>query len=477
MKMKVIILMIASALINFCSYSQITFEKTYGGTGSDVGYDVENTIDGGFIISGFTYSYGAGANDCYMVKTNNNGIFQWQKTYGGVSAEFGISVLQNSKGQYIIAGTTISYGNGTNDYYVIKTKSNGDTIWTKTYGDWLLESPRKMVATKDSGYAIIGRTESYGIGSSSVYFVKIDSVGNQQFYQAYGGSGLNWGMSIQQTTDGGYIIAGKTTSFNAQGQDFYLIKTNVNGDTTWTKYWGGTGDDWLNDIQQTADGGYLISGTYNYVGTTGDTYIAKTDGNGTVQWSKTYGSLGDDFINHEIISTTGGYVFVGATTSHGAGNYDLYLLKTDVNGDTLWTKTYGGTGVDAGHSLKQTPDGGYVIVGQTSSKGSGSNDVYLIKTNSSGKVTGINEFALGSQTSTMVYPNPFKEKTKIIIDKNVSVGPYTVTLYDVLGNAQDVKYNQTNEIIIEKGNTQNGIYFYKITDEKNIIGSGRLVIE
>lgn len=477
MKTKITLFINVLLLVNILVRAQTTFEKTYGGTASDVGYDVANTKDGGFIITGSTYSYGSGSNDCYIVKTNNAGIFQWQKTYGGVSAEFGISVLQNAKGQYIIAGTTLSYGQGTNDYYVIKTNSIGDTLWTKTYGDWLLDSPRKMVSTKDSGYAIIGRTESYGIGSSSVYFVKIDSVGNQQFYQAYGGSGLNWGMSIQQTVDGGYIIAGKTTSFNAQGQDFYLIKTDINGDTTWTKYWGGSGDDWLNDIQQTVDGGYLLSGTYNYIGTTGDAYIAKTDVNGTIQWSKTYGATGDDFINHEIISSTGGYVFVGATTSYGSGNYDLYLLKTDANGDTLWTKKYGGTGVDAGHSLKQTPDGGYVIVGQTNSKGNGSNDVYLIKTNSSGKVTGLNEFVFNTQNPPLVYPNPFKEKTKIIIDSKNTAVPYTLTLYDVLGEVLGIKSSQTNEIIIERDNLPNGVYFYKITDEQNIIGCGKLITE
>jgi len=477
MKTKINLLLTFLCLLSFCISAQTTFEKTYGGIDSDVGYDVSITNDGGFIITGFTYSFGSGLNDCYLVKTDNEGNFQWQKTYGGVSAEFGISILQNINGDYIIGGTTTSLGAGSNDYYVIKTDNNGDTIWTKTYGGWLLDSPRKIIATNDNGYAIIGRTQSFGSGTSSVYFVKIDSAGTEQFSKTYGGSGLNWGMCIQQTSDGGYVIVGKTTSFSAQGQDVYLIKTNSSGDTTWTKYFGSVSDDWANYVVQTSDNGYLITGTYNYNNGSGDVYITKTDVSGNLLWSKTYGSSGDDFSNSEIITNGGDYMFVGATNSFGAGNYDLYLLKTDVNGDTLWTKTFGGSGLEAGYSVKQTIDGGYVIVGQTSSIGNGSDDVYLIKVDNLGNITGINEFNLDNQISHMVYPNPLKEKAKIVINNKNSSMEYSLILYDLSGKKLNTLSGQKDEIIIERGNILNGIYFYKLSNESRVIGSGKLIIE
>ena len=140
--------------------------------------------------------------------------------FGGVNYEFGISLVQDNNDNYIIAATTVSYGAGSNDYYIIKTNSIGDTLWTKLFGGWLLDSPREIIATNDGGYAIIGRTQSFGMGLSAVYLVKIHANGNEQYTKTYGGNDLNWGVSIKQTNDGGYIMAGKTSSFGAQGRIF-----------------------------------------------------------------------------------------------------------------------------------------------------------------------------------------------------------------------------------------------------------------
>ncbi|MPL93170.1 hypothetical protein SDC9_39296 [bioreactor metagenome] len=476
MKIKFYLFAFAALLINVSVYAQFTvFEKTYGGANSDIGYDLTLTQDGGYAFVGLTYSTGSGMDDCYLIKTDDQGNLQWQKTYGGTSYEFGLSVIQDSNGNYVIIGTTSSYGEGSNDYYVIKTNSIGDTIWTKTYGGFLLDSPRRGIATNDSGYAIIGRTQSFGEGTSSVYFVKIDSAENNQFSKTYGGTGLNWGMSVKQTSDGGYILAGKTSSFSAQSQDVYLIKTNSSGDTLWTKYFGSANDDWANDVVQTPDNGYIITGTYNYSGIAGDIFITKCDENGNILWTKTYSTVGDEFMNSLINSNDGGILMTGATNYLSMGDYDLYLMKADASGDTLWTRAYGGSGVDAGFGIQQTTDGGIISIGQTNSMGAGNNDFYVIKTNNTGTLDNVDELYENSEVAA--FPNPFSDRVKFIVgDENYS-GDYSLVLYDATGKVILSKTGKKEELIIEKSGMPDGIYFYLIKNEHGIVGTGKLITE
>ena len=202
--------------------------------------------------------------------------------------------------------------------------------------------------------------------------------------KTYGGGDWDWGYSIQQTLDGGYIVAGETQSFGVGWTDVYLIKTDANGDVIWTKTYGGSGGDCGNSVQQTSDGGYIIVGGITYFDC--DVYLIKTDANGDVEWTKTYGGSGEDCGNSVQQTSDGGYIIVGKTTSFGAGASDVYLIKTDANGNAEWTKTYGGGGEDCGNSVQQTSDGGYIIVGGTTSFGAGGGDVYLIKTDAYGNV-------------------------------------------------------------------------------------------
>jgi hypothetical protein len=223
-------------------------------------------------------------------------------------------------------------------------------------------------------------TTSYGAGWYDVYLIKVDVNGNMQWSKTFGGSGGDEGFSVQQTRDGGYIIVGRTESYGAGGSDVYLIKVDVNGNMQWSKTFGGRGDDWGRSVQQTRDGGYIIVGWTTSYGAGGrDVYLIKVDVNGNMQWSKTFGGSGDDWGFSVQQTRDGGYIIVGVTTSYGAGWYDVYLIKVDVNGNMQWSKTFGGSGDDEGFSVQQTSDGGYIIVGYTKSFGAGGADVYLIK--------------------------------------------------------------------------------------------------
>jgi len=211
------------------------------------------------------------------------------------------------------------------------------------------------------------------LGTASAYEPAV------QWEKTFGGSGEEYGYSVRQTADGGYIIAGSTGSFGV-GDDVYLIKTDPNGNSQWQKAFGGSNDDQGWSVQQTSDGGYIIAGmTSSFDAGFHDVYLIKTDPNGNTQWEKTFGGSNYDFGFSVQKTSDGGYIIVGETSSFGAGSCDVYLIKTDPNGNLLWQKTFGGSDWDAGYSVQQTTDGGYIIAGTTESFGAGDLDVYLIK--------------------------------------------------------------------------------------------------
>jgi hypothetical protein len=190
--------------------------------------------------------------------------------------------------------------------------------------------------------------------------------------QTYGGSDDDYAYSVLQTSDGGYALAGYTDSSGAGGFDFYLIKSNSAGSTNWTKTYGGAGDDLAYSLIQTSDGGYALAG---YTSSSGagyyDFYLVKTDLSGNLQWSKTYGGAGDDEAHSVIQTSDGGYALAGWTDSFGGSGYDFYLVKTDPSGSMLWNRTYGVAGNNEAYSVIQTADGGYALAGYTDYFGAG----------------------------------------------------------------------------------------------------------
>jgi hypothetical protein len=254
-----------------------------------------------------------------------------------------------------------------------------DTAWTETYGGTEDDRFHSVQTTADNGYIIAGKTNSYGSGSADVYLIKTNANGNILWEKTYGGSDSDYGYSVQQTTDGGYIVAGYTGSFGAGGNDIYLIKTDADGDTLWTKTYGGTGSERGYSVQQTTDGGYIVTGITNSFGAGGiDFYLVKTDVDGDTLWTRTYGGTESDYGYSVQQTTDGGYIVAGYTKSFGAGYYDFYVIKSDANGDTLWTRTYGGTESEYGYSAQQTSDNGYIIAGKVS------NDPFLVRTDANG---------------------------------------------------------------------------------------------
>jgi hypothetical protein len=361
----------------------------------------------------------------------------WTRTYGGGGWDYAYALQQTADEGYIIAGWTDSFGMGYADAWIIKTDALGDTLWTKVYGGTLGDEARSVQPVSDSGFVIAGWTTSSGAGFGDAWLIKIDLSGDTLWTKTYGGTLEDVACSVQLTLDGKYIIAGNTFSYGAGDSDFWLIKTDSSGDTLWTRTYGGSDAEYANSVQETSDWGYIIAGeTSSYGMGDSDIWLIKTDSSGDTLWTRTYGGIDADYACSVRQTLDEGYIIVGGTSSFGAGFYDVWLIKADSFGDTLWTKTYGGIGGDYAYTVQQTSDGGYIIAGRTSSFGAGFYDVWLIKTDIDGDtITDISkrdfEFP-GNYELFQNYPNPFNPKTVIryYLPKKTKVD---LTIYNLLG--------------------------------------------
>ena len=365
-------------------YSVTKFVKTFGGSNFDEGRSIQQTTDGGFIIAGTTSSFGNGSSDIWLIKTDAEGNEEWNQTFGGSSSEEGHSVQQTTDGGFIITGTTRSYGNGNADVWLIKTDLEGREEWNRTFGgsDW--DGGFFVQQTSDGGFIISGMTLSFGNGGSDVWLVKTDREGKEEWNRTFGESGSDNVSSAQQTVDGGYMITGSS------GLDVWLIKTDSAGKQEWQrvirkKSFMLEGD----SFQITSDGGVILTGyTRARTGIDGsvDVWLVKTDREGKEEWNRTFGGSGWDDARSVQPTTDGGYVIVGATRrSFGNGDFDdVYLIKTDSQGYEQWSRTFGGSGWDVGWSGLQTNDGGFILVGHTQTSENDDTDVWLIKTDSQG---------------------------------------------------------------------------------------------
>jgi len=392
------------ALFTGYAHAQVRFAKTYGGTLWDEAYSVQQTSDGGYIVAGATLSFGAGGGDIFLIKTNASGNLQWAKTYGGTGIDIAYSVQQTSDGGYIVAGTTTSFGAGYSDFFLIKTDANGNVQWAKTYGGTSYDWAYSVQQTSDGGYIVAGATLSFDT-SDNILLIKTDANGNIIWAKTYGVNltvVYDEAYSVQQTSDGGYIVAGIT---GVGGDNFFLIKTDENGNVQWAKTYGGTYQEWAYSVQQTSDGGYIVAGwTWSFGAGRYDIFLIKTDANGNLQWAKTYGGTNGDFAFSVQQTSDGGYIVAGYTYSFGAGRDDIFLIKTDENGNVQWAKTYGGTGDDRARSVQQTSDGGYIVAGWTWSFGAGGGDFFLIKTDANGEIGSCG--IVRNITPTVTTPSP-----------------------------------------------------------------------
>jgi hypothetical protein len=453
----------------------VQWTRTYGGFGNDAPSSIEQTADGGFIISGLTYSYGAGQDDAYIIKTDPDGYAEWIKVYGGSDKDWIQSIKQTEDGGYIATGVTYSIGAGSSDLWLLRLDTNGDTLWTKTYGGSSIEYGTQLLISENGGFFIVGFTHTWGEGYADSYVLKTDANGDTLWTKIFGGFNSDPLYSVKQLDDGGYIMLGWTYSFGHGETDYWLIRMDANGDTLWTKAYGANYLDVGLSIQEAGDGGFFLGGYESYrADHTKDFLVMKVDENGELLWEKNYGGAKSEIVttgNGLTTTPDGGFVIVGWTSSYVDTICGYYVVRADANGDTLWTGVYSGEYEDEAAAVITTSDGGLAVVGYSFSFGSGGADIWLLKLTDEYTAIEKTEPTPNSFSVINNYPNPFNASTKLNFscpgNSLVNINIYNITGQLVKSFAPSI-YTAGNHSVTwnsldnDGHEVSSGVYLYEI---------------
>jgi hypothetical protein len=502
--MKKIVLFLLT-LVSFYSNAQpsINWQKCLGGGSNDEGRSIKQTTDGGYILTGYTQSNNGdasgnqGGSDAWVVKLNSFGVIEWQKCLGGSLSDQFESVQQTTDGGYILTGYTysndgdVSGNHGGSDARVVKLNSLGVIQWQKCLGGSLSDQFETIQQTSDGGYILTGLTLSNdgdvsgNHGSADAWVVKINSLGVIEWQKCLGGSLNDGGRSIQQSTDGGYILNGYTQSNdgdvlgNHGNIDALVVKLTSLGVIQWQKCLGGSLYDNGYSIQQTIDGGYILTGYTNsnngdVFGNHGgnDVWVVKLTSLSVIQWQKCLGGNSDDYAYSIQQTTDGGYILTGVTFSNDGdvsgnhGSADTWVVKLNSLGVIEWQKCLGGSLNDGGRSIQQTTDGGYILNGKTNSINGdisgnhGNGDSWVVKLSSN---LGIEQQSYNKLFS--LYPNPVVNILKLKLETNFENQSYSICNVDGKIIKQGVINNKITDINVE--NLSKGVYFIKLANNKS----------
>lgn len=307
-----------------------------------------------------------------QLESSNTPIFPWARTYnGGGPANF---IAATSDGGYIVADL----------FRALRLDGSGNIIWEKKYGGFN-DHLHAVVPTNDGGFVMAGITWNFGAGGGDAWILKLDASGNIIWQNTYGGPGDDSAAAIAPTNDGGYVVAGQTTSFGAGRIDAWVFKLGESGNVIWQKTYGDSAIEVASDIKVLGTDGYVITGDYDVTGRASDVWVARLDESGNIVWQKTYGSINTD-AGYTISPTNDGGYIVGGIVDVLTQGGNLWVLKLDAVGNLTWQKSYGGRGGENGIRLVTTSDGGYVAAGWTSSFGAGNADVWVFKLDGSGGI-------------------------------------------------------------------------------------------
>lgn len=522
MKKLLPIVLFALPVIGF-SQPIIQWQKTYGGTATDEASVIRATNDGGYIVTGLSTSSDGdvighhGASDHWVVKLDATGIIQWNNSFGGSGDDKGYDILQTTDGGYLFTGYEsstdgdVTFNNGSTDYWVVKLDNGGALQWQKSYGGSSADNSYAIIQTLDGGYAVTGLSNTTNgtgdvtgnNGSFDYWLCKLDDTGNLQWQKCLGGTATEQAFGLVQTPDSGYVVCGYSSSPNTgmvtgnHGEnDYWIAKTDKNGELIWLRSYGGSGSDRAFGISKTSDGGFIVNGvspstdgdvTGNHGGN--DYWVIKLDGEGLLQWQKSLGGSGDDFGRIAFELPDGGYMVGGRTNSpndgdvkDNHGDYDYWLLKLNAAGIIVWKKCLGGSlGEGAPPStvpfmnVIAVPDGYFAMAGATFSTdgdvignfSAGVNDdnYWIVNFADSSSIPTSTMSAINSLgESISIYPDPVMDILTIsfpAVQNKITLNLYSIEGKLLLSKKQEMMHFA--QLAFDSYNP--GIYILNFTDE------------
>lgn len=388
---------------------------------------LKRTPDHGYLITGYTNKTDTAGYDVVLIKTDSVGNLLWQHYYGGTDWDFGNDVTIAADSNYLVCGSTYSYGAGNTDMYLLKINTQGNTLWTRTFGGEYEDVATSIDVCKNGDILVAGFTKSFGAGNYDALLVRYDSAGNELWHKTYGDTAVEKIYSVRENYNKDIVMGGYTSSFGAGGDDFYLIYADSLGAQKWYQAVGGPDDERAYTMDLTTDSAYVLS---------------------------------------------------GVTT--GPGYQDVYFYKMLANGQWHCSTSHGSVAPDNANAIKQTLDGGYIIVGSTSGFGGCLSNVFVVKTGADGLSEAYNsifEQTLVKSKILTIYPNPFTSQAVVEWSAEVQK-PSVFCLYNTLGHLllkRDIDPG-TKRFIISRNNLPDGIYFYQWRDDKGVKWSGKVVV-
>ena len=446
------------------------FHSKYGGNGYDVGYDLKQTLDNGYIITGSTSSFGKGNTDLYLLKLDSMGQKQFETSFGGYSNEIGKSVVQLSDSSYVMVGYTSSTGVGGYDIFLVKADKTGNVLWQKTFGgsDW--DFAYSLDTTSDGGFIIAGTSYSFGYGNADGYIIKTDGNGNLIWTRSYGGKYDDEFKSVIQTIDGNYALTGYTKSYNDSLGDSWVFKIDINGDSLWSKYYGGNKEDFSNQIIELNTGDYVIAGaTASFGSGLLDAYGLKINSSGNIVSTLVKGTptFGEIYTAVAISQSNAGnkLCFSQKEDFFGFG-LQIKLFEVDFDLNYFAASDHGSVNLDETYKLIPTRDKGYAAIGYTNGFSSILTDCYFIKIDSTiiGGPHLVSIKEIGHKNIEFnIFPNPSQDYLNIQF--NDEIDEKLIKLCSLTGEELNLNGKifilSKNKVKINTSDFSEGIYFLK----------------
>ena len=469
-------------------YSQGNPGISFGGQKNENGFNIIACDDGGFLIGGSTKSFGYGSSDMLAIKIDHNANIEWMNAYGWPHHDVCRSVVEVNDG-YIIMGDAWDWGHILLDMFIIKTDLSGNLLWHKYYGTDAQDFGFDIKLTNQGDLLLLGYTR--GIDpAGDLLLIKIDQEGNELWRNNYGSQYDDYGFELEIRDDNTILLVGSkagfyhdvasATYYNVHDADILLISVDNNGDEIWRHVYGGDSHDFGNSVFSIGDEIFIGGSTQSQGNGSFDMYLSKTDSQGNILWSNTFGGEEYEYANSICMNTEGNIYVLGSSKSYGKdGSADIYLVKTNNNGDEIWNLSLGGSFLDIGKEVIPTPDGGALILGNTNSFGNGGTDILLIKVSKDGVVENI--LSNGGEPyygKLQLYPNPISEYGYFKSISSNQIPELFLEVISISGQVLNTYTINAPDYQFSINNLSSGVYIYNIRKDEasGVIFRGKLIV-